>query len=135
MASMLNFTLAGNTIKIAIPTRGQEVDDHFGHCGFYTVYTISKSNEVIYSEVLESPVGCGCKSNIATTLNEMNVSVMLAGNIGQGAISKLAAAGIQVIRGCKGNVETVISEYLSGKIQDNGETCAHHDDGHVCSHD
>ena len=25
-------------IKIAIPTRDEQVDDHFGHCDHYTLY-------------------------------------------------------------------------------------------------
>lgn len=135
MIDILKLAPAGNTLTIAIPTRGHEVDDHFGHCEYYTLFSIAKSNEIIQSEEIESPLGCGCKSNIASTLKEKNVSLMLAGNIGQGAIAKLATAGIQVIRGCSGNVETVIHDYLSGKIMDSGETCAHHEDGHVCSHE
>lgn len=135
MIDLLNLTPAGNTINIAIPTRGNEVDDHFGHCEYYTLFRISKHDKIIHTEVVESPVGCGCQSNIASTLNEKKVSLMLAGSIGQGAISKLAAAGIQVIRGCRGNVETVVNDYLSGKISDSGETCAHHEDGHACSHE
>jgi len=29
-------------MKIAIPTRNNEVDDHFGHCDYYTIYDIDK---------------------------------------------------------------------------------------------
>jgi predicted Fe-Mo cluster-binding NifX family protein len=135
MIDFSNVEPAGKAKTIAVPTRGDQVDSHFGHCEFYTIVYISAKNEVLRKEILESPVGCGCKSNIAATLKEKNVSVMLAGNMGQGAVDKLSAAGIQVIRGCRGNVGTVVNDYLSGEIKDNGLTCSHHDHGHECSHE
>ena len=134
MNNFSDFRPISRTKTIAVPTRGNKVDDHFGHCEFYTILSISEKNEIIQSEILESPIGCGCKSDIATTLKEKNVSLMLAGNIGQGAITKLSASGINVIRGCSGSVDQVVTNYLSGKIEDNGETCSHHHDGHECSH-
>ena len=72
--------------KIAIPTREGMIDDHFGHCAYYTVFTLDEQNQVIYQERLDSPEGCGCKSNIAYELCDMGVSVMLAGNMGAGAL-------------------------------------------------
>ena len=56
---------------IAIPTRDGMVDDHFGHCAYYTVVTLSEQNQVIKQERLDSPEGCGCKSNIASVMQEM----------------------------------------------------------------
>ena len=67
-------------MKIAIPTRANAVDDHFGHCEYYTIFTINDNKEIVAQETLEAPAGCGCKSNIAQTLSEMGVKVMLAGN-------------------------------------------------------
>ena len=52
-------------MKIAVPTRGKVVDEHFGHCEYYTVFTI-ENKDVLKSEVVKSPQGCGCKSNIAS---------------------------------------------------------------------
>lgn len=74
-------------MKIAIPTtQGSTVDAHFGHCEFYTLFTISDQNSITHQDTLVSPQGCGCKSNIAGVLREKGVKVMLAGNIGTGAI-------------------------------------------------
>ena len=44
---------------IAIPTRDGMVDDHFGHCAYYTVVTLDEQNQVIKQERLDSPEGCG----------------------------------------------------------------------------
>ena len=113
-------------MKIAVPTRNDVVDDHFGHCAYYTIYTI-ENNAVTAKETLPSPEGCGCKSNIAPVLHNMGVEVMLAGNMGQGAKNVLEAQRIEVIRGCSGDVDQLVKDYLDGKISDNGEVCAHHD--------
>ena len=122
-------------MKIAVPTRENQVDDHFGHCQYYTIFTVSDDKKVIKKESLASPQGCGCKSEIATTLKDLDVSVMLAGNMGQGAVNKINGAGIQVVRGCTGNVDSLVVSWLTGFIADSGLTCAHnHDEGaeHQC---
>jgi predicted Fe-Mo cluster-binding NifX family protein len=38
---------------------------------------------------MKSPEGCGCKSNIAPMLAQMGVNLMLAGNMGMGALGVL----------------------------------------------
>jgi len=125
-------------MKIAVPTKqDNQIDNHFGHCEFYTIFVISDNNEILAETILESPQGCGCKSNIADDLAAMDVKIMLAGGIGDGAVNKLASQNIQVVRNCKGDVHQLIEEYLAGKIQDSDSNCAshgHEEKGHVCSH-
>lgn len=121
--------------KIALPTRNGQIDDHFGHCEFYTIVSVDDNDQIVLTETLPSPQGCGCKSNIATKLQQDGVKVMLAGNMGAGALNKLSACGIQVIRGCQGGVLDVVQAFLRGEIRDSGEACHHHDDaGHQCNH-
>jgi ATP-binding protein involved in chromosome partitioning len=127
--------------KIAVPSTSDHlVDEHFGHCEFYTIYSISENHEISGIQNLKSEEGCGCKSNIAGTLAKEGVSVMLAGGIGEGAINVLNSSGISVIRGCSGNTEELVKQYLEGLITDNGESCKEHDEhhqeghGHTCGH-
>lgn len=123
-------------MKIAVPTRNQVVDDHFGHCEAYTLFTIAE-NKIIDTEEVPSPQGCGCKSNIAGVLKQKGVSVMLAGNMGNGALNILQQHGIEVYRGCAGNIRQVVETYLKGDIKDSAIACQHHDhsgNDHVCSH-
>ena len=112
-------------MKIAVPTREGRVDDHFGHCAYYTIFEVI-DGKVTNVTKMASPEGCGCKSGIAPVLRQMGVTVMLAGNMGQGAKNVLEAQRIEVIRGCEGDVEELIGSYLSGKLMDNGEACDHH---------
>ena len=122
--------------KVAIPvSENNEVEDHFGHCDYYNIYTISDDNSVMSVEELPSEEGCGCKSNIASVLANQGVEVMLAGGIGAGAINVLNRSNISVVRGCSGDVEILIDQYLNNLIEDSGESCAHtHDENHQCSH-
>ncbi len=117
-------------MKIAIPTRDGMVDSHFGHCSYYTIVEVSDNNEIVSTSTLESPEGCGCKSNIANQMQEMGIRLMLAGNIGEGAINKLTSCGIDVIKGCQGDVMKLANDYLAGNIKDNPQVCDHHDCGH-----
>ncbi len=122
-------------MKIAIPTKNNQVDDHFGHCDNFSIATIE--NKTLSSiESVPSPKGCGCKSNIIDTLKSKGVTIMLAGNIGQGAVNKINQANIKVVRGCCGNINDVITDYLNGNISDSAINCnhAHHTEGHQCNH-
>lgn len=115
-------------MKVAVPTINERVDDHFGHCDHYTIFTI-ENNKVVNRETMASPQGCGCKSGIAADLQKIGVVVMLAGNMGEGAKNKLNAHNINVIRGCYGNVDELVESYLDGKVVDSGLGCSEHECG------
>lgn len=123
-------------MKIAIPTNGETVEDHFGHCEMYTIFTIGTDKQIEKMEILPSPQGCGCKSDIAGLLNKIGVEVMLAGNMGQGALNTLNHYGIDVYRGNSGNINELVTNFLLGKISDSGKSCASHEhsESHQCGH-
>lgn len=116
-------------MKIALPSYGNQVDEHFGHCEYFTVFTIDDKNRILGEEIITPPPGCGCKSNIAQTLAQIGVKYMLAGNMGQGAVNVLGMSGIQVLRGCSGNVRAVAESWLAGNLNDSGVSCAQHEYG------
>ena len=118
-------------MKIAVPTRDGHIDDHFGHCAYYTIFEI-EDGKIISTSRLDSPEGCGCKSGIAADMEAMGIEVMLAGNMGEGAKNKLESCGIKVVRGCKGDIEAVVTGYLAGFILDSGLGCAGHSGEHQC---
>nr|WP_319397884.1 NifB/NifX family molybdenum-iron cluster-binding protein [uncultured Carboxylicivirga sp.] len=125
-------------MKIAIPTKDKMVDDHFGHCQFFSIATIT-NNQIENIEEIPSPNGCGCKTNIVGTLQSKGVTVMLAGNMGQGAVNKINQAQIKVIRGCSGPIKEVIESYIKGDAIDSKIVCDHHsnhnnEEEHQCNH-
>jgi predicted Fe-Mo cluster-binding NifX family protein len=128
-------------MKIAVPvTRNNQIDDHFGHCEFYRVFTISEKNEITELRTIASAQGCGCKSNIAGTLASDGVTILLAGGIGAGAINVLKMSGIDVVRGCSGDATEVVESFIRGNINDSGESCHQHEvhhsgaNTHQCNH-
>jgi predicted Fe-Mo cluster-binding NifX family protein len=118
-------------VKIALPSRDQEVDGHFGRCDHFTVFTIGAGRHIVAEETFTPPPGCGCKSNVAAALSGLGVEVLLAGNMGEGAAHHLGAQGIRVVRGCAGKVREVAEAWLAGRLEDTRIAC--HDHG-GCSH-
>ena len=129
-------------MKIALPSVGNQVDGHFGHCEFFTIFTLDEQGKIVSREKLDPPVGCGCKSNIVPTLAGMGVKVMLAGNMGGGAVNLLVQHGIEVVRGCSGELEQVVKDWAAGQLRDSGAGCSghagcgehDHDHGDSCHH-
>jgi len=125
-------------MKIAIPTRNNRVDDHFGHCENFTIFSVDPDKQIEYSEIFESPEGCGCRSDVAKQLRDKGVTVMLAGNMGAGAYNKISREGIKVYRGCSAEVRTVAEAFLEGNIIDSEESChqhlGQHQHRHQCRH-
>jgi predicted Fe-Mo cluster-binding NifX family protein len=113
-------------MKIALPSNGMEVDEHFGHCQCFTIFEVDDKNTIVSEDTLTPPPGCGCKSNIVPELARRGVSVMLAGNMGGGAVNVLASSGIKAIRGCSGNVHDVARAWLAGRVDDSGASCQSH---------
>ena len=45
-------------MKICCPTRDGLIDDHFGHCAYYTIFTV-EGGKIVAEETMASPEGCG----------------------------------------------------------------------------
>lgn len=120
-------------MKIAVPTVGNQVDQHFGHCEKFSVFTV-KDQAIAAVEYMDSPAGCGCKSNMAATLAQNGVKVLIAGGIGNGAVNVLTANGIETIKGASGTAKAAVEAFLQGALQDQGDICQAHGADHVCHH-
>jgi predicted Fe-Mo cluster-binding NifX family protein len=122
-------------IIIAVPTRtNRTVDAHFGHCAQFTLFSVSDEKAVQEAGIVFSPPGCGCKSNIVSILRQKGVSILLAGSMGEGAVSVLQRHGIEVHRGCSGDAGKAVEAFVAGEWKDSGIRCsAHHSEaGHQC---
>ncbi|MBR9997690.1 MAG: hypothetical protein KFF73_01905 [Cyclobacteriaceae bacterium] len=115
--------------KIAIPTKNDRVDSHFGHAEQFSIYSADQTG-ITKNEIIESGEGCGCRSNIIQVLRNKGVTVMLAGNMGEGAYQRLVSEGMEVIRGCRGKIDTLVAAYASGKLYDDGSNCRSHEHHH-----
>ncbi len=118
-------------MKVAIPARNGNVDNHFGHCESFRIYELDDSKNILAESSMKSPESCGCKSDLASDLAKEGVNLMLAGGIGQGAINKLQLAGIQVLAGFSGSLESALNQWRSGFYRTEIDVCNHHDG---CNH-
>lgn len=112
--------------KIALPSRDGIIDEHFGHCEYFTLLTVDEERRIVEEERMTPPPGCGCKSNIIPVLVENGVRVLLGGNMGEGAVMKLKQHGIDVVRGAAGPVRDAAALWLAGKLEDRQELCMSH---------
>ena len=103
-------------MKVAVPARDGQVDAHFGHCEHFMIYSLDEAKGVVAEEKVESPEGCGCKSNIASILARMGVTAMVAGNMGQGAVNVLQSHGIDVIRGASGSARQAAERFFPVRL-------------------
>lgn len=114
-------------MKLALPTTKNSVDGHFGHCEYFTVYTVDKEVKKILSEErVAAPKGCGCSSDIASVLAQEGVSLLITNNLGKSALEKLEKEDINVIIGCSGLVEDVATDWLKGTVKRNPLICLDH---------
>ncbi|MDA8162885.1 MAG: NifB/NifX family molybdenum-iron cluster-binding protein [Desulfobacteraceae bacterium] len=114
-------------MKIAVPSRGSQIDNHFGHCDYFSIFTMDENKEITREEIIESPKECGCKSDIAAILAQLGVTTMLAGGMGEGAVRVLQGNGIKVIRGCSGDARQAAMDWINGRLVDSGIVCSSHE--------
>lgn len=121
------------TMKVAVPSRGGQVDEHFGHCEGFSVFTFDQARRIVAEEMVASPEGCGCRSGVASELARRGVTHLVAGNMGEGAVRVLQANGIAVTRGARGGAREAAESFVAGTLEDSGAPCAGH--GHDHGHD
>ena len=42
-------------MKIALPSNGTEVDEHFGHCQCFTIFEVDDENKIVIGRNIDSP--------------------------------------------------------------------------------
>jgi predicted DNA-binding protein (UPF0251 family)/predicted Fe-Mo cluster-binding NifX family protein len=113
-------------MKIAVPAVGGLVDEHFGHCREFLVFSRGLGGILSQEPTIDSAEGCGCKSGVAAELARAGVTHLVAGNMGEGAARVLASHGIAVIRGASGDARAAAEAFAAGKLADSGSLCAGH---------
>jgi predicted Fe-Mo cluster-binding NifX family protein len=116
-------------MKVAIAKEGEMVSEHFGHCTEYAVFVIEKS-KITSREILESPGHEPGK--LPPFLASHKVTHVLAGGMGPRAVDLFCENNIEVFLGVRGKIETVIKDFLAGKIAQGESSCTHGPD-HECS--
>lgn len=118
-------------MKIAVTTQEDQIFQHFGQCGIFTVYTVN-GDRITEKTILDA--AASGHAALAPFLKSAGVNVLICGGIGGGARQMLSAAGIELISGMEGSIEDAVAAYIKGDLNDMGGSCTHHDheSGHSC---
>lgn len=126
------FLLPAKKMKIAVPTEGYDIYQHFGKCQTFTIYETADQKILSQKTLDASESG---HSALAGLLQENDIDLVICGGIGGGAMQALNAAGIQVLAGIAGDAEGAVEDYLVGELEAVPDvTCDHHHHGEEHEH-
>uniref|UniRef100_A0A7C3EAK9 UPF0251 protein ENS59_00105 n=1 Tax=Gracilinema caldarium TaxID=215591 RepID=A0A7C3EAK9_9SPIR len=101
-----------SAMNIAVPTDvSGMIFPHFGHCDLITIFTVKQGQITAEEQLACSSLG-GCKSGVASELARKKVCLLIAQNIGEGAVRQMASFGIRVVRGVSGHAKTALETLL-----------------------
>ncbi len=125
----------GETMKIALPSMAPggleaEISAHFGHSDVFTMVTI-EDKKIASSELVQNPPHAqgGCMAPVML-LKENGADAIIVTGIGMRPLMGFQQVGIKVFSGVAGTIESVVKEYLAGRLQPAGEdiVCGHSKD-------
>lgn len=108
-------------MKIAIPYLDGKVYEHFGKAKQFKIYDLDDAGNIISSEVIDSDAE-GHEA-VAAALSARMVSIVICGNMGEGAQAALAQFGIIPFSGAEGEADKVIESFVKGDITSEGCNC------------
>lgn len=116
-------------MRIAIPMKGDHLDQHFGHCERFALIDVaSESRQVTAETAVTAPEHQ--HGLLPLWLKERGVTHVIAGGIGAHARSLLQDASIEVITGAPSEVPAVlVKRFLGGDLESIERAC-----GHTCTH-
>jgi ATP-binding protein involved in chromosome partitioning len=112
-------------MRIAIPLAQGKLSLHFGHCDQFAIFDVDDNiNKVINRKDAAPPAHA--PGVLPKWLHENNVSVIIAGGMGQRAQQLFAQNDIKVIVGASdGSPEELVSAYLQNKLETGDNICDH----------
>lgn len=120
-------------MKIAATYDNGNIFQHFGRTENFKVYEV-EDGKIVSGEVIGSDgIGHGA---LAGLLAGHDISVLICGGIGGGAVNALTNAGIEICAGASGSADEAVEAYLRGDLVNSGANCDHHHhgEGHECGH-
>ena len=107
-------------MKIAISTDGGQVSAHFGRCPTFTILEI-EDGKVLKREEISNPGHH--PGYLPKFFNEMGVSCIIAGGMGQRASLLFDEFQVQPILGISGSIEDVMSRLENGTLEGGESLC------------
>ncbi|MFO8053111.1 MAG: NifB/NifX family molybdenum-iron cluster-binding protein [Candidatus Omnitrophota bacterium] len=107
-------------MKAAISTDSGYVSQHFGRC---PTFTLVECEDGKVMEKKEIPNPGHHPGYLPEFLKKEGVSVIIAGGMGQRALSLFSESGIEVIPGVDGEVDQIIDQLLKGELKGGESFC------------
>ena len=126
----MNYRLA---IAIEEIDSEEKVAEHFGRCSKFNVYELDEQRKVLNSEIFFNPLA-GQHSGACQLpgyVKQFNVNTIIAGGMGQKAISNFLSFGIEVITAPGLDCKDALYRFTHGKLI-GYQACAQ-DHEHGCS--
>jgi predicted Fe-Mo cluster-binding NifX family protein len=126
----------GHRIAVAIEESGtiQRVAEHFGRCTKFNVFELDEQKKVLKTESYFNPLAGehGGSCQLPGYVKQYNVQTIIAGGMGQKAVSNFLSFGIDVITAPGLLYEEALNRFILGKLI-GYEACKHnHDHNHNC---
>jgi len=114
-------------MRIAVAKTGGVIAPHFGHSEGFEIYEVEE-NKILSTEFITSPEHR--HGAMPDFLGQQNINVLIAGGLGQGAVTKLSERGIEVVSGISGQPTDAVRKYVEGSLSTIGVPCSGHDHNH-----
>jgi len=112
-------------MRIAIPLVQGKLSLHFGHCDQFAIFDVGDDNKTVVSRNDKTPPGHE-PGVLPRWLHENNVSVIIAGGMGQRAQQLFAQNDIKAVIGASsGTPEELVSAYLQDTLRTGDNICDH----------
>jgi len=114
-----------NKMRIAIPLAQGKLSLHFGHCDQFAIFDIDDNLKEVTNREDATPPAHE-PGVLPRWLNENNVSVIIAGGMGQRAQQLFAQNNIKVVTGASAQTpEEIVAAYLQDTLQTGDNICDH----------
>ena len=117
-------------MKIAIPTLGENVNQHFGRSENFTIFD-AEEGKIVGKEIISAAGFHHQHGYLAGLLNSAGATVVITDGINQGAISALKDFGFEVLTGATGEAQTVAELYAIGEFTLANTIYGRHYDYHI----
>jgi len=119
-------------MRIAIPTANGLLCPHFGHCQQFAIVDVdTDKKEIIKTEMLTPPPHE--PGVLPQWLGQQGCHIIIAGGMGQRAISMFNQSGIKVVIGAPaGNPDTIVNDFINDRLRAGSNLCdsnSHHGQG------
>ena len=112
-------------MRVAIPVCEGVLSMHFGHCEKFALVDVDPDTKAIVGMTALDPPPHE-PGLLPRWLNEKGVNLVIAGGMGMRAQQLFAEAGVKVVVGApSAQPESVVLEYLSGRLVTGANVCDH----------